>query len=146
MAEGDVADGEVAGTGEPARQAPGRTPLVLVVDDSPQIRQLISVNLQLEGFEVVEAVDGLEALAALERIAPDVITIDARMPRLDGFETVRRLRADPRFHRLPVIMVTASTQELDRSRAVEATVDAFIEKPFDPDRLVAQVRALVAAS
>ena len=119
---------------------PGR---VLVVDDSDVIRQLICVNLELEGFEVVTAVDGQDALDKIHEAAPDVMTIDVKMPRLDGFDTVARLRADPRTSGLKVAMVTACAQEADIVRGREVGVDAYVTKPFDPATLVRTVRDLV---
>ena len=119
---------------------PGR---VLVVDDSDVIRQLICVNLELEGFEVVTAVDGQDALEKIHEAAPDVMTIDVKMPRLDGFDTVARLRADPRTSGLKVAMVTACAQESDIVRGREVGVDAYVTKPFDPATLVRTVRDLV---
>jgi DNA-binding response OmpR family regulator len=119
---------------------PGR---VLVVDDSDVIRQLICVNLELEGFEVVTAVDGQDALDKIHEAAPDVMTIDVKMPRLDGFDTVARLRADPRTSALKVAMVTACAQESDIVRGREVGVDAYVTKPFDPATLVRTVRDLV---
>ena len=119
---------------------PGR---VLVVDDSDVIRQLICVNLELEGFEVVTAVDGQDALDKIHEAAPDVMTIDVKMPRLDGFDTVARLRADPRTSGLKVAMVTACAQESDIVRGREVGVDAYVTKPFDPATLVRTVRDLV---
>ena len=119
---------------------PGR---VLVVDDSDVIRQLICVNLELEGFEVVTAVDGQDALDKVYEAAPDVMTIDVKMPRLDGFDTVARLRADPRTSGLKVAMVTACAQESDIVRGREVGVDAYVTKPFDPATLVRTVRDLV---
>ena len=119
---------------------PGR---VLVVDDSDVIRQLICVNLELEGFEVVTAVDGQDALDKIHEAAPDVMTIDVKMPRLDGFDTVARLRADPRTSGLKVAMVTACAQESDIDRGREVGVDAYVTKPFDPATLVRTVRDLV---
>jgi CheY-like chemotaxis protein len=116
---------------------------VLVVDDSDVIRTLISVNLELEGFEVVTAVDGQDALDKVIDVAPDVITIDVKMPRLDGFDTVERLRADPRTCCLKVAMVTACAQESDLRRGLEVGVDAYVTKPFDPASLVRTVRDLV---
>ena len=89
---------------------------VLVVDDSEVIRTLICVNLEMEGFEVVTAVDGQDALDKVHDAAPDVMTIDVKMPRLDGFDTVARLRADPRTSALKVAMVTACAQEADLRR------------------------------
>lgn len=116
---------------------------VLVVDDSEVIRTLICVNLEMEGFEVVQAVDGQDALEKVHEAAPDVMTIDVKMPRLDGFDTVARLRADPRTSDLKVAMVTASAQEGDIRRGREVGVDAYVTKPFDPAVLVRTVRELV---
>ncbi len=116
---------------------------MLVVDDSDVIRQLISVNLEMEGFEVDTAVDGQDALEKILVVLPDVMTIDVRMPRLDGFDTVARLRADPRTANLKVAMVTACAQDSDVLRGDEVGVDAFITKPFDPSALVRTVRDLV---
>jgi CheY-like chemotaxis protein len=117
---------------------------VLVVDDSDVIRTLIAVNLELEGFEVVQAVDGQDALEKVIDVRPDVITIDVRMPRLDGFDTVQRLRADPRTCAMKIAMVTACAQADDLRRGDEVGVDAYLTKPFDPSALVRTVRDLVA--
>ena len=116
---------------------------VLVVDDSAVIRSLISVNLELEGFEVVTAVDGQDALDKIHEVAPDVVTIDVVMPRLDGFDTVARLRADPRTRHLKIAMVTACAQEADIRKGHTVGVDAYVTKPFDPDTLVRTVRELI---
>jgi CheY-like chemotaxis protein len=102
------------------------------------------VNLELEGFEVVQAVDGQDALEKVLELAPDVMTIDVRMPRLDGFDTVERLRADPRTSDLKIAMVTACAQASDLRRGDEVGVDAYVTKPFDPSTLVRTVRDLVA--
>ena len=122
---------------------PGSLGRVLVVDDSEVIRTLIRVNLEMEGFEVVQAVDGQDALEKVRQAAPDVMTIDVKMPRLDGFDTVARLRADPRTSALKVAMVTACAQEGDIRRGREVGVDAYVTKPFDPAVLVRTVRDLV---
>ena len=118
---------------------------VLVVDDSEVIRTLIAVNLELEGFEVIQAVDGQDALEKVIDVHPDVVTIDVKMPRLDGFDTVERLRADPRTHDLKIAMVTACAQADDLRRGTQVGVDAYVTKPFDPSTLVRTVRDLVAA-
>ncbi len=107
------------------------------------IRSLISVNLELEGFEVVTAVDGQDALDKILDVEPDVVTIDVRMPRLDGYDTVQRLRADPRTSKVKIAMVTACAQEADVRRGTAAGVDAYVTKPFDPTILVRTVRDLV---
>ena len=116
---------------------------VLVVDDSAVIRTLISVNLELEGFDVVTAVDGQDALDKIHDVIPDVVTIDVVMPRLDGFDTVERMRADPRTQDLKIAMVTACAQVDDLRRGDEVGVDAYVTKPFDPTTLVRTVRDLV---
>jgi CheY-like chemotaxis protein len=118
---------------------------VLVIDDSEVIRQLITINLELEGFEVVTAVDGQDALDKIHEVQPDVITIDVKMPRMDGLDTVARLRADPRTAGLKIAMVTASAQEVDLRRGETAGVDAYVTKPFDPESLVRTIRDLIAA-
>ena len=118
---------------------------VLVCDDSEQIRRLIRVNLELDGYEVVEAVDGEEAVAILRSITeplPDVITVDVVMPRRDGWWVVAAIRADPRLAHIPIVMVTASAQETDRAHAERAAVDEFVSKPFDPDELLAKIGGL----
>ncbi|HET7475738.1 MAG TPA: response regulator [Dermatophilaceae bacterium] len=118
---------------------------VLVCDDTDQIRQLIRVNLELEGYEVVEASDGQAALEILQDPSnplPDVITVDALMPRRDGWWTVSMIRADPRLEHIPIVMVTASVQEHHRAQAEQAAVDGFIAKPFEPDELVALIGIL----
>ncbi|WP_346346185.1 response regulator [Streptomyces sp. SID5789] len=114
---------------------------VLVVDDNKVIRQLIRVNLELEGFEVVTAGDGVECLDVVHQVRPDVITLDVVMPRLDGLRTAARLRADPRTRELPIAIVSACTRyEVDAGFA--AGVDAFLSKPFEPAELVRLVRQL----
>jgi DNA-binding response OmpR family regulator len=116
---------------------------VLVVDDSATIRQLIAVNLELEGFEVHLAEDGLDCLALLETVRPDAITLDVVMPRLDGFSTLARLRGSADTRTLPVVMVTACAQESDLARGRELGVEAYLTKPFDPAELVRTVRSAV---
>ncbi|ARF75262.1 PleD family two-component system response regulator [Kitasatospora albolonga] len=114
---------------------------VLVVDDNKVIRQLIRVNLELEGFEVVTAADGVECLDLVHRVRPDVITLDVMMPRLDGLETASGLRSDPRTRHVPIAVISACTPyEVDAG--VAAGVDAFLAKPFEPSELVRMVRRL----
>ena len=118
---------------------------VLVCDDTEQIRALIRVNLELEGYEVVEASDGqvaLEILQDLTQPLPDVITLDALMPGRDGWWTVAMIRADPRLEHIPIVMVTASVQSHQRARAEQADIDGFVAKPFDPDELLAVIGVL----
>jgi CheY-like chemotaxis protein len=113
-----------------------------LVDDSAVIRNLISVNLELEGFEVVTTDDGAAALEMVQDVRPDLITLDVVMPRLGGFETVERLRADPATASIPVVFVTGRAQGVDVARAEELGVEAYLTKPFEPAELVEVVRRL----
>ncbi|HVA62030.1 MAG TPA: response regulator [Mycobacteriales bacterium] len=117
---------------------------VLVVDDDAVIRQLVCVNLELEGFEVVTAVDGQDCLDRVKELAPDVITLDVMMPRLDGYQTAERLRADPETRGIKILLLSAKAQERDLRRGSEIGVDAYLTKPFDPDVLIDTVRRLAA--
>ena len=115
---------------------------VLVVDDDDVIRQLITVNLELEGFEVATAVDGQDCLDKVKDVAPAVITLDVMMPRLDGWETASRLRDDAETAGIKVVLLSARAQEADLQRGDRIGVDAYLTKPFDPDELIATVRRL----
>jgi CheY-like chemotaxis protein len=116
---------------------------VLVVDDDDVIRQLITVNLELEGFDVVTAVDGQDALEKVKDAQPRVITLDVMMPRLDGWEAAARLRSDPETAHIKVILLSARAQEADLQRGERIGVDAYLTKPFDPDELIDLVRRLM---
>ncbi|MEZ0073847.1 DNA-binding response OmpR family regulator [Planotetraspora sp. GP83] len=115
---------------------------VLVVDDDEVIRQLIAVNLTLEGFEVETAFDGQDCLDRVHDVDPDVITLDVMMPRLDGWETATRLRTDQSTSHIKVVLITARAQEDDRRRGLGIGVDAYLTKPFDPAELIEVVRDL----
>jgi CheY-like chemotaxis protein len=118
---------------------------VLVVDDDEVIRQLIAVNLQLEGFEVSTAVDGQDCLEKVHTVRPHVITLDIMMPRLDGWVTAVKLREDPATQDIKVVMITARAQDHDIRRGHEIGVDAYVTKPFDPNELIRTVRELAEA-
>jgi CheY-like chemotaxis protein len=114
----------------------------LVVDDSAVIRELIAVNLELEGFEVTTADDGESALEIANDMRPDVITLDVMMPRMTGFEAVERLREDSGTATIPVVMVTGRAQAADLARGKEVGVDAYLTKPFEPAELIEVVTRL----
>jgi DNA-binding response OmpR family regulator len=120
--------------------------LVLVVDDDEVIRHLIEVNLTLEGFEVVTAVDGQDCIDKAAAVKPDVITLDVMMPRLDGWVTATQLRSNPETAGIKVVLITARAQEDDRNRGEQIGVDAYLTKPFDPAEMIRVVRVLAGAS
>jgi CheY-like chemotaxis protein len=115
---------------------------VLVVEDDDVIRQLITVNLELEGFEVMTAVDGQDALEQVVADEPDVITLDVMMPRMDGWATAEKLREDPATTDIKIVLISARAQEADLQRGDRIGVDAYLTKPFDPDELIGVVRRL----
>ncbi len=118
---------------------------VLVVDDDEVIRQLIAVNLKLEGFEVITAVDGEDCLDKVADAEPDVITLDVMMPRLDGWVTATALRKNPETAGIKVVLITARAQEDDRYRGSQIGVDAYLTKPFDPAEMIRVIRELAGA-
>ena len=119
---------------------------MLVVDDAASIRLLIRTNLELAGFDVEEAVDGVDCLAYLAETdeLPDVITVDVMMPRQDGVATAAAIRSNPRTADIGVVMVTTQNLPSDVQRGLRAGVDAYVTKPFDPDDLIDTVNDVVA--
>jgi diguanylate cyclase (GGDEF)-like protein len=117
------------------------TSSVLVVDDDADIRAFLDVTLSLAGFEVLEAGDGVEALDVARRHTPDLILLDVMMPRMDGFEALRRLREDARTSHIPVVLLTALVQREDTLGGLEAGADDYVTKPFDGEVLIARIRS-----
>ncbi|RAY14953.1 DNA-binding response regulator [Actinomadura craniellae] len=122
--------------------APGPAPpRILVVDDEPAVRNTLAGGLEYEGYQVVTAADGRQALAALAREAPDLVLLDVMMPGMDGLTACRRLRATGST--VPVLMLTARGMVGDRVTGLDAGADDYLAKPFDLDELLARVRALL---
>jgi diguanylate cyclase (GGDEF)-like protein len=119
---------------------------ILVVDDDPDIRTFLEVTLSLSGYEVEQARDGEEAFTVAVATSPALVLMDVMMPRVDGFEALRRLRADGRTSDIPVIMVTAKAQAADKVSGLAEGADDYVTKPFDPDELIARVQATLRRS
>lgn len=122
------------------RSLPRDAKRILVVDDETRMIGFIRMNLELEGFQVIEAHNGLEALETIRTQIPDLVLLDVMMPELDGFETLRILRE---FSNIPVIMLTAKGEEDDRVYGLELGADDYITKPFGPRELSSRVKAVL---
>ena len=109
---------------------------ILVVDDEPPIVRLMEFILARQGHEMLVAVNGEEAVEKIRTHKPDLILLDIMMPRIDGYEVARRIRANPETAALPIIMLSAKAQEEDIRKGVEVGVDEYITKPFSPEHLV----------
>jgi DNA-binding response OmpR family regulator len=116
---------------------------VLVADDDADILRFIEINLRLEGFEVVTARDGLDALSKVVTVWPDLVLLDVRMPSIDGYTICARIRADPNLAAIPVIMVTANYGSAEVEAARQAGADDFLVKPFLPATLLDMAKAVL---
>jgi two-component system alkaline phosphatase synthesis response regulator PhoP/two-component system response regulator VicR len=116
---------------------------VLAVDDQPQIVRLIQVNLQKAGYEVLTAYDGEEALEKLREHHPDLVILDVIMPKRDGFDVLRTIKADPDTQATPVIMLTVKAQDADIFEGLKEGAELYLPKPFHPLDLVALVRRVL---
>jgi DNA-binding response OmpR family regulator len=138
-------EGGPAETASPlARGARGLGRVLVVVDDD-MIRRLIAANLTLEGFDVAMAVDGQECLDNVSTIAPDIVILDVRTSRIDGWETTRRLRKSPDTSHIKIVLIIARVQEDDPTRNAYVGADAYMTKPFDPGSLIRVIRKLGTA-
>lgn len=116
-------------------------PRVLVVEDEPAQREVLAYNLEAEGFAVSRAKDGEEALLLVDEVAPDVIVLDWMMPNLSGIEVCRRLKIRTETRNIPIIMLSARSEEVDRVRGLETGADDYVIKPYSVIELMARVRS-----
>ena len=114
--------------------------VILTVDDSRTIRDMLRACLTQAGFEVCQAIDGVDGLTALEDKIPDVIITDINMPRLDGFGFIKEVRNDQRLRSTPILVLTTEMDVEKKSRAREAGATGWIVKPFDADKLISAIR------
>ncbi|HKO27147.1 MAG TPA: response regulator [Solirubrobacteraceae bacterium] len=122
---------------------PDSAPTILVADDEEDLRELVAYRLSRSGYNVIGAEDGQEALELAAERTPDLMVLDVMMPKLDGYELTRRVRAEAALRSIPVILLTARSQESDIDRGFEVGADDYLKKPFNPDELVARVRAVL---
>ncbi len=119
---------------------PVKKTTILTADDDPQLLRLVARNLQFEGYEVLTASDGKQALELVETKSPDLVLLDVMMPRMDGFTVCQRVRE---FSSVPIIIITARGQDQDKVRGLDLGADDYLTKPFSIDELLARVRAVL---
>lgn len=123
-----------------------RKQLVLVVDDEAPIVRLLRATLEADGFSVVTADRGAAALNLINTERPDLVVLDVMMPEMDGFETLRRIRSQSQIPKVPVIMLTARTGDIDKLQGFQSGADDYVTKPFNPDELLARITAVLRRS
>lgn len=119
---------------------------ILAVDDDKFIVMVIRVNLEFEGYEVIEAYDGVQALEMIESENPDLVVLDIMMPEMNGWDVLSRIRENPKTEDLPVIMLTALAQDRDIEEATLRGADVYLTKPFEPEELILTVKRMLAMS
>lgn len=118
-------------------------PRILIIDDDPAISDLVSINLEMAGYDVQQAVDGIKGQALSVQLQPDLIMLDLMLPKVDGFTVCQRLRRDERTADIPVLMLTALGQIQDKIQGFDSGADDYLTKPFDVEEMLARVRALL---
>src|SRR5881296_1190106 len=122
---------------------PVKKTTIVAADDDPQLLRLMMRNLQFEGYEVIPASNGQQALEEIEEQVPDLVLLDVMMPKMDGFTVCQRVRE---FSTVPIIIVTARGQDQDKVRGLDLGADDYLTKPFSVDELLARVRAVLRRS
>jgi two-component system response regulator RpaA len=118
-------------------------PRILVIDDDPAISELVAVNLEMAGYDVSQAEDGIKGQALALQLQPDLIMLDLMLPKVNGFTVCQRLRRDERTAEIPVLMLTALSQTQDKVEGFNAGADDYLTKPFEVEEMLARVRALL---
>ena len=119
---------------------------ILIVEDEANIRQLLRYNLEKEGFQVMEAADGMQGLRTAQKEKPDLVLLDLMLPGMDGLEVCRTLKGTPATSALPIIMLTAKAEEVDKIIGLELGADDYMTKPFSPRELTARIKAVLRRS
>ena len=134
----DVAEPANRSTTKNMKNRPYRT--VLIVDDEPHLIEAVSMNLEVEGFQVATASDGMQALEKVTSDIPDLVVLDVMMPEMDGFETLQKIRE---ISIIPVIMLTVKGEETDKVRGLDLGADDYVTKPFSPVELISRINAVI---
>jgi DNA-binding response OmpR family regulator len=128
---------------DPAPDAAEARPVILAADDDEDILELVTFRLERSGYTVLQARDGEEAFQLAKEKKPDLAVLDVMMPKMDGFELTRRLRAEETTRRIPIILLTARAQDADLQQGFDAGADDYIRKPFSPQELRARVQSIL---
>ena len=118
-------------------------PRILVIDDDPAIAELVAINLEMAGYNVTQATDGVKGQALAVQMVPDLIMLDLMLPKVDGFTICQRLRREERTADIPILMLTALSQTRDKVEGFNAGADDYLTKPFELEEMLARVRALL---
>ncbi len=113
--------------------------VILVADDSPSIRKFVSFSLTMQGYEVISACDGMEALEKLPNAKVDLVVTDLNMPNMDGFELIKAIRANPEYEELPIIILSSLSSSEDIEKGMSCGANSYLVKPFDPKRMQYEV-------
>jgi DNA-binding response OmpR family regulator len=128
---------------DPAPDTDNAGPVILAADDDEDILELVTFRLERSGYTVLQARDGEEAFQLAKEKKPDLAVLDVMMPKMDGFELTRRLRAEETTRRIPIILLTARAQDADLQQGFDAGADDYIRKPFSPQELRARVQSIL---
>ena len=115
---------------------------ILVVEDNLEMRNIISIRLEINGYKVISAEDGQQALDITKKENPDLLILDLMLPKITGFEVCRMLKFDDKYKKLPIIILSALDQQDDREKAVQSGADAYFIKPFDLELLLSKIKSL----
>ncbi|MBU1112369.1 MAG: response regulator [Candidatus Omnitrophica bacterium] len=115
---------------------------ILVVDDEQALAELVKMRLETNGYEVLSAFDGQEALDKARKEKPDLIILDLMLPKIDGYKVCRMLKFDEKYKKIPIILFTARAQESDKKMGQDVGADSYIVKPFEPKALLAKIKEL----
>lgn len=113
---------------------------ILVVDDEPELLKAITIRLKASGYELVTAPDGVEGLEKAKSLKPDLIVLDVLMPKMDGYEVCRMLKFDEKYKSIPIIMLTAKAQDIDKAVGKKVGADDYLTKPFETQELVDKIK------
>lgn len=116
---------------------------ILVVDDEPQLVEVVKMRLEANGYQIITAYDGQEALEKARKERPDLIILDLMLPKVDGYKVCRMLKFDEKYKNIPVILFSARAQDSDQKLGLEVGADAYIIKPFEPVALLAKIKELI---